>query len=106
MCYLCPETIPFLRQTAPYERLGDGNCFYHIITRCMRIAQITASFQQKVGMHSLRHTLASTLLEKHTPLSTIAGILGHTSVESTAVYLKTDVEALRECALNSPGGLK
>jgi integrase/recombinase XerD len=72
----------------------------------MRIAQIAASFQQKVGMHSLRHTLASTLLEKHTPLPTIAGILGHESVESTAIYLKTDVVALRECALDSPGGVK
>lgn len=96
----------FLRHTAPYESVGDGHCFYHIIRRCMRIAQITASFQQKLGMHSLRHTLASTLLEKHTPLSTISGILGHASVESTAVYLKTDVNALRECALDSPGGVK
>jgi integrase/recombinase XerD len=96
----------FLSHLAPYKRLGYGNSFYHIITRCMRIAQITASFQQKVGMHSLRHTLASTLLEKHTPLPTIAGILGHESVESTAIYLKTDVVALRECALDSPGGVK
>jgi site-specific recombinase XerD len=96
----------FLRHTAPHEQLGEGNCFYHIINRCMSLAQITATFQQKVGLHSLRHTLASTLLEKHTPLSTIAGILGHTSVESTAIYLKTDERALCECALNVPGGVE
>jgi site-specific recombinase XerD len=72
----------------------------------MSLAQITATFQQKVGLHSLRHALASRLLEKHTPLSTIAGILGHTSVESTAIYLKTDEGALRECALSVPGGVK
>ena len=57
-------------------------------------------------MHSLRHSLAMTLLEKHTPLSTIAGVLGHANMESTTVYLKTDVGALRECALESPGGPK
>ena len=96
--------LVFLRHTAPFQSLGEGNCFYHIISRCLKIAGMTASLDQKLGMHSLRHTLASTLLAKHTPLSTIAGILGHASVESTAVYLKTELNALRACALQSPGG--
>ncbi|MFZ3591782.1 tyrosine-type recombinase/integrase [Bacillus sp. DJP31] len=39
-------------------------------------------------MHSLRHTLASALLEKNTPLSIISDILGHVSADSTTVYLK------------------
>lgn len=92
----------FLRHAAPYNRLHEGNCFYHIIRRCIRIAQITPPPGQSVGMHSLRHTLASTLLSRHTPMSTIAGVLGHASEESTSVYLKTDMEALRECALDEP----
>ncbi len=96
----------FLSHVAPYQKLGDGNCFYHIIRRSARVASITASFGQRAGMHALRHSLATTLLEKHTPLSTIAGVLGHANMESTAVYLKTDVGALRECALESPGGAK
>src|SRR3989442_7444451 len=33
---------------------------------------------QKRGFHSLRHTLATRLLQKGTPLTTIAEILGHT----------------------------
>ncbi len=92
----------FLRHSAPYNSLHEGNCFYHIIRRCIRIAQITPPSGQSVGMHSLRYTLASTLLGRHTPLPTIAGVLGHASVESTSVYLKTDIEALRECALGEP----
>src|SRR6266480_1052138 len=55
---------------------------------------------QKRGLHSLRHTLATRLLEKGTPLPTIAEILGHTSLESTRIYAKADVEALRGVALN------
>jgi len=98
------SSFVFLRHTAPYQSLGEGNCFYHIISRCLKIAGMTASLDQKLGMHSLRHTLASTLLAKHAPLSTIAGMLGHASVESTAVYLKTELNALRACALQSPGG--
>ena len=94
----------FLSHVAPYQKLGDGNCFYHIICRSARVANLTASVGQRMGMHSLRHSLATTLLEKHTPLPTIAGVLGHANVESSAVYLKTEVGALRECALESPGG--
>jgi integrase len=33
-------------------------------------------------------------------LSTIAEILGHTSLESTRIYAKADVEALRDVALD------
>ena len=45
-------------------------------------------------------TLATRLLEKGTPLPTIAEILGHTSLESTRIYAKADVEALRGVALD------
>ena len=51
-------------------------------------------------MHSLRHTLASVLLEKNTPLPAISDILGHVDTESTAVYLKVDIEKLKECPLD------
>jgi integrase/recombinase XerD len=96
----------FLSHVAPYQKLGDGNCFYHIIRRSARVANLSASVDQRMGMHSLRHSLATTLLEKHTPLSTIAGVLGHANIESSAVYLKADVSTLRECTLGSPGGAK
>jgi site-specific recombinase XerD len=51
-------------------------------------------------MHSLRHTLATSLLEQHTPIERIADILGHQSVNSTPVYLKSSLDLLRECGLN------
>ena len=50
-------------------------------------------------MHSLRHTAASRMLEHDTPLAVISSIPGHVDVDSTAVYLKVDVDRLRECAL-------
>jgi len=64
------------------------------------LARITFRSPQKRGLHSLRHTLASRLLEKGTPLPTISEILGHTSLESTRIYAKVDVEALRGVALD------
>jgi site-specific recombinase XerD len=40
------------------------------------------------------------LLEAGTPLETIAGILGHLSLESTLIYTKVDIETLRRAALD------
>jgi site-specific recombinase XerD len=94
----CPYV--FLRQIAPLEPFSDEDRLHQIVEKYMRLAKIPISPQKKRGMHSLRHTLASRLLEENTPLSVISDILGHVSSDSTAVYLKVDVERLRECALN------
>lgn len=54
------------------------------------------------GLHSLRHSLASALLSKSTPIGTISEILGHQSNQSTMCYLSIDLESLKECALEVP----
>ncbi len=64
------------------------------------------TLKKKRGMHSLRHTLASRLLEKDTPLPIISDILGHIDTDSTAVYLKIDIKKLRECSLSFKRGIK
>jgi len=61
----------------------------------MRVARLPVSEKKKVGMHSLRHTLATTLMEQQTPLQEIADILGHQSTESTPVYLKSSLKLLQ-----------
>ena len=51
--------------------------------------------------HALaRHTLATRLMEDGTPVEQIADILGHQSVESTGVYLKSSLGLLAKCALD------
>ena len=92
----------FLRHIAPQDKLKDGNCFYHIIKRCIKISGIIPPSKKNIGMHSLRHSLASTLLGNQAPLQIISDILGHTNTESTSVYLKTDLDILRGCALTVP----
>lgn len=64
----------------------------------MELAHIP-TLKKRRGMHSLRHTMASMLLEKDTPLSTISDILGHIDTDSTAIYLKVDLKKLKECSL-------
>ncbi len=54
------------------------------------------------GAHCIRHALAMHLLRQATPIKTIGDLLGHRSVESTGVYLRLDVEDLRDVALPLP----
>ena len=89
----------FLRHLAPIEPFSDEDHLHQMIMKYIRRAKIRVG-NKKVGMHSLRHTLATTLLEQHEPIERIADILGHQSVESTPVYLKSSLALLRECALD------
>ena len=90
----------FLRHLAPIEPFSDEEHLHRMIEKYMRIAKLPISQKKKVGMHSLRHTLATTLLEQHQPIERIADILGQQSTESTPIYLKSSITLLRECALN------
>jgi len=91
----------FLKVNPPFDPYMDSSNLYHIVTYWRRLAGITFRAPQKRGTHSLRHSLATRLLEKGTPLTTIAEILGHTSLESTRIYAKANVEALRSVALDT-----
>jgi len=64
------------------------------------VAHVRLDEERRHGMHSLRHTLATRLLEDGTPVEQIADILGHQSVASTGVYLKSSLGLLVTCALD------
>lgn len=95
----------FVRHLAPFLPFSEDDHLHQIIVKYMKLAHIPISSKRKVGMHSLRHTLASLLLENNTPLPTISDILGHVDTESTAVYLKVDIKKLKECPLNIKEGI-
>jgi len=90
----------FLRANAPFRPFGNNNNLHHIITTYRRRAGIELPKQSRCGMNSLRHTVASRLLEAGTPLETISHIMGHLSTETTRIYTKVDVEALRRVAID------
>lgn len=90
----------FIRMNAPYEAFGENASLHNIITKYTRRSGITIRRGKRHGLHSLRHTLASTLLEQGTPLPIISEILGHFNSKSTEVYLHTGIEALRSCAID------
>ena len=89
----------FVRHMAPFLPFAEGDHLDQLIRTYMVKAHIPMRGKHR-GMHSLRHTMASVLLEKDTPLPVISDIIGHLDTNSTAVYLKVDMERLAECPLD------
>jgi len=90
----------FLRANAPFKPFGHDNNLHYIVTRYRRRAGIKLPVQNRRGMHSLRHTMASRLLEADIPLETISGIMGHISMDTTRIYTKVNIEALQSVAID------
>ena len=89
----------FVRHIAPFLPFAEDDHLDQLIRAYMVKAHIPVRGKHR-GMHSLRHTMASVLLEKDTPLPVISDIIGHLDTNSTAVYLKVDMERLAECPLD------
>ena len=53
------------------------------------------------GSHTLRHTCVQRLVDAHFSLKDIGDYVGHGSPDSTKIYSKVDIEALRKVALGS-----
>jgi len=93
----------FLRSQAPYRKLSEHSGCYGISKSMMKKAGIRQRKGEPNGFHCLRHSLAARLLAEETPLPVISSILGHRNKDSTQVYLSTDLEHLRTCALSLTG---
>ena len=94
----CPQV--FVRHTAPIGPFSDQDHLHQILVKHARVAHVPVSDKRRHGMHSLRHSLATRLMEGGTPVEQIADILGHQSVRSTGVYLKSSLGLLSKCALD------
>jgi len=88
----------FIRHIPPYSGLGSSSALSCNIKRYMRMADLKV--KDRKAAHSLRHTLASSLLSSGTPLMTISNILGHYNPRATVGYTKVDVPSLRKCSLS------
>lgn len=90
----------FLRAVAPYVSLHNPD---NILIRYMRMAKIPYERLPHHGLHTLRHSLATHMLEEDIPITTIQGVLGHLNIETTERYTGIDVSQLKKCALEVPG---
>ena len=89
----------FVRLRPPHTPMSNFNS---IVIKYLRRAGIPIETHKHHGLHSLRHSLATRLLEESTPLPIIQEVLGHLNAETTSVYMGVDINQLKQCALEVP----
>ena len=90
----------FLRDKAPIRGFVGPCGLGSVIRRSLKRAGINPPTK---GTHQFRHGLASEMLRGGASLAEIGEVLGHRHVQTTAIYAKVDINALRTLALPWPG---
>lgn len=94
----------FLRMLAPHVGFASGCAITMIAKMALERAGIRGYAHQ--GAHIFRHSLATELLRSGASLSEIGRLLRHDSPDTTRIYAKVDIEALRGLSLPWPGGVQ
>ena len=71
-----------------------------------RLTNRIACWRSREGAHLFRHSLATELLRQGASLTEIGELLRHRSPQTTALYAKVDLAALRTLAMAWPGGVR
>jgi site-specific recombinase XerD len=90
----------FLSGNAPYVAATKGVVCAAINEIILRSGVDTSGKHH--GPHSLRHSLASAMLNGGSMMPVISESLGHRSTQTTLAYLKIDIRSLQKCALSVP----
>ena len=91
----------FLRAKAPIGGFRGASGVGSIVRHALKRAGINAP---TYGAHQFRHGLATEMLRHGASLGEIGDVLGHRHPQTTKIYTKVDLEALRTLALPWPGG--
>ena len=93
----------FLRSKAPVRGFLSQGAIGSIVRHALQRAGIQAP---TCGAHQFRHAMATQMLRRGASLTEIGEILRHRSPQTTTIYAKVDLQALRPLALPWPGGAR
>jgi site-specific recombinase XerD len=94
----------FLRGPAPRAGFASGCAVTMIAKTALERAGIRGYAHQ--GAHIFRHSLATELLRSGATVSEIGQLLRHESHDTTRIYAKVDIDALRTLSLPWPGDVR
>lgn len=88
----------FITMKAPYTKFSSSASMHVMVTNAMKEAKINFE-NKKHGPHSLRHSLATNMINENVPLEDVSSILGHENTSTTNIYITKDTKHLRELTL-------
>ena len=98
----CSSRRVFVYARAPYEGFASPpNGISCLVRRALKRAKLNPPHK---GAHILRHSLATRMLNNGASLSQIGRVLRHKNIQTTEIYAKVDLIALRKLAQPWPGG--
>lgn len=93
----------FLRAKAPIRGFRGASGVGSIVRHSLQRAGVDAP---TYGAHQFRHGLATEMLRQGSSLAEIGEVLGHRHPQTTKIYAKVDIKALRTLAVPWPGGVR
>ena len=97
----CSTRRVFVRIKAPYQGFSSSVAVCNMVQRALLRAKIQTCHK---GAHLLRHSLATNMLREGASLAEIGEILRHQLQNTTEIYIKVDIAALRSLAQPWMGG--
>jgi site-specific recombinase XerD len=97
----CASRRVLIRLQAPHRGFSSSVAIDNVVRRALAR---TGLDPEKKGAHLLRHSLATRLLGSGASLEQIAQLLRHAHPQTTEIYAKVDLKALRALAQPWPGG--
>lgn len=88
----------FLRVRAPFTNLKPASV-HDVLEHRLRCS---GQDLPPIGTHVLRHSFATRLMQQGVSIKAIGDTLGHRDIESTSVYLRLNVDELRQVAISVP----
>ena len=99
----CSSRRVFVRMKAPRQGFASSAAVCTILKRALRRADL---HPPKMGAHLLRRSLATKMLRSGASLAQIGEVLRHQLAQTTEIYAKVDLAALRPLAQPWPGGAR
>lgn len=97
---ILPQLRAYYKMYQPKEYLFEGQYggAYSVrsVQQIFSEAVKRANIRKKVGVHSLRHSFATHLLENGTDIRFIQDLLGHSDIKTTLVYTQVTDNSLRK----------
>jgi integrase/recombinase XerD len=79
-----------------FPATAGSNISARHLHRLVRMAAARAGITKRVGVHTLRHSFATHLLEQKTDIRVIQVLLGHKKLDTTALYTRVAISAIGE----------